>query len=141
MDIADTVPATLCNEERITVFQQFTDRLFRIGIGDTRSNRNLDMQILALVPRHLAAHAVLAATGAMQSLVTEIDERIQTGVGNQIDTAAIPAIAPVRTTPGNIFLATKTRAAVAPVTGFHFDVGFVDKFHAEPVVVFFGPGL
>jgi hypothetical protein len=87
------------------------------------------MKILALVARHLATHPILSALGTMQPLVTKIDERVQAGVCDQVDTAAIATVTPVGTTLGNEFLATKTRTAVPSVTGFRFDVGFVDKFH------------
>src|SRR5690606_2208598 len=59
----------------------------------------------------------------------EVRERIEAGVGDQPDAAAVPAVAAVGTAEGNELLAPETDAAVAARPCLDSDGRFVDEFH------------
>jgi hypothetical protein len=61
----------------------------------------------------------------------EINQRIDTAVSLEVDTAAITAIAAIRPTQGNVFLTPETDATVATVTGTHVNSSFIDEFHGS----------
>jgi hypothetical protein len=65
----------------------------------------------------------------MHSMVSKIHQGVHILHGNQIDTAAITAIAAIRTTHGNIFLAPEANGAIAAITRFYTYFRFVNKSH------------
>jgi hypothetical protein len=72
---------------------------------------------------------VLALLAAKDAGVAEIDQGVEVAVGNGPDAGALAAVAAVRPTQGNVFLAAKRGAAVAAVAGENFDARFVKEFH------------
>ena len=121
--------AALRNQQALAVGGQVADLLVGRGIDHDRTDRHADECVLAALAGHLAAHAVLAALRAVDTLVAEVDQGIDALVGNQPDAAAAAAIASVRATERNELLAPEADAAAAAVAGMDVDGGFVDKFH------------
>jgi len=64
--------------------------------------------------------------------MAKIGQGIQVVVTDQVDTAAIAAIAAIRTTPWDIFLATKMDHAVTAVACNGLDCHFVNESHDYP---------
>jgi hypothetical protein len=87
------------------------------------------MEIFAAFPDPLAALAFLAFVCTEYALITEIRQRIQAFIHDQIDTAAITSIATIRPAPRHVFLTPETQAAIAAVTGFDCNYCFINKFH------------
>ena len=62
-------------------------------------------------------------------LKPEIHQRVECCITNQVNAAANTAVAAVRTTPLNVFLATERQAAITAFPGFYLYAGFIYKFH------------
>jgi hypothetical protein len=58
-----------------------------------------------------------------------VHQRIQVGVANKVDTAAIATITAVGPTFGDIFFPAKAQTTVATLAGLYSDTGFIYKFH------------
>ena len=67
----------------------------------TRANsyRDFDLQVVTGAARHLAPGAAVTIFGAIAALVTKIDERVEAGLGHQINTAAASAITAIGAAP------------------------------------------
>src|SRR5690606_1331273 len=88
-----------------------------------------DDHVLAALAVHLPAPAVLAALGAEQLLVAEVDQGVEVLVGDQPDATAIAAVAAIRPAQRNELLAAEAHPAVAAVAGGDGDLSFVDQLH------------
>ncbi|MNS84961.1 hypothetical protein D3C72_1188070 [compost metagenome] len=106
-------------EQDFAGFGVMDDRAHRHAQGDVRSGRAV----------LVGAAAVLAALGAVQARVAEVDQRIDVAIGHRIDGAAASAVAAVRAALGDEFFAAKARHAIAAFAGDHFNGGFVYEFH------------
>ena len=98
-------------------------------IMDLRPDGHPQNDVLGSRAVLITAAPVLTALGPMQTGVAIVDQRIDVAISDRNDTAATAAIAPVRTTLGDIFLSPKARHAVAAVTSDHLDASLVDEFH------------
>jgi hypothetical protein len=58
-----------------------------------------------------------------------VGEGIQFRIRDQVDAAAVAAVAAVGTAEGNVFLPPETDTTVAAIAGFNPDEDFIDKFH------------
>ena len=103
-----------------------------VRILDDRAERHADDAVLAAPAVLVAALAAAAVVRPEVGPVTEIDERAQVAVGHQKDVPALAAIAAVGPAPGHEFFPPETDAAVTAVTGFHKELGLVDKSHRFP---------
>ncbi|CDQ10787.1 protein of unknown function [Acidithiobacillus ferrivorans] len=81
---------------------------------------------------HLAAGATMTVFSTIAALIAEVDEGIETGLSNQIDAAAAPAIAAIGAAKGDELLAAETHRSMTAVTGGHMNAHFVNKFHRKP---------
>jgi hypothetical protein len=72
--------------------------------------------------------AVLTSFGVVMLLVTKIEKRGKLDVGLDDHVPALPPVATVRPSPGNVFFTAKTEAAFPSVSGFDEDFRFIDKF-------------
>ena len=64
--------------------------------------------------------------------VAEVDKGVQVFHGLEHDVAAAAAVAAVRATEFDEFLAAERDDAVAAVAGFYVDLGLVEEFHWVP---------
>jgi hypothetical protein len=62
-------------------------------------------------------------------MISKIHQGVHIFHGNQIDAAAIPAIAAVRAAHGDIFLAPEANGAIATITRFYTHFRLVNKSH------------
>ncbi len=77
----------------------------------------------------IRAAAIFTALGFVMPHKAEIGQRVQVGIALQIDRAAIAAVAAVRPALRDVFFAPESDDAVAAISGFDFDFGFIDEFH------------
>ncbi len=119
------------NQQLFAMRHDLANVFFGIGVVHAGADRHPDQQVLALAPGHLPAHTVLAAFGTMVTLMAKIDQRIQTAVADQQDTAAVTAVTAIRAALGDELFAPKAHAAVAAIPGLDLDNRFVDEFHAS----------
>jgi hypothetical protein len=105
------------------------DELLGVGIVYTGTDRDPDPKTLALVPGHLAAHAILSTLGPMVPFVAEIHQGVESAVSNQVHVTAIAPVTAIGAAFGNIFLTTKTDAAVTAVTRLYLDHCLIDELH------------
>ena len=80
---------------------------------------------------HVLARAAAAALGAKPPLHAEVRERVDALARDEIDAAAVAAVAAVRTAARDELLAPKADAAAAAGAGLDANVGFIDEFHAS----------
>ena len=117
------------HQQALIRLDQIANQFTGIGVVSHRPDRHDHGQIGAASPGTIGAPAVLAALGAKPPGKTVIGQGIQFGVGPQVDTAAIAAIAAVGTAEGNVFLPPEADAAVAAVAGLDPDDDLIDEFH------------
>jgi hypothetical protein len=70
---------------------------------------------------------VLTSFGVVMLLVTKIEKRGKLAVGLQDHVPALPPVATVRPSPGNVFFTAKAEATVSSVSSFEEDFRFIDK--------------
>jgi len=131
MDVAEAAAATLRHLQALAVRGEVADHLVGVDIGDHGAHGHANLDVLATLAVHLAAHAALATWGLERAHVAEIDKGVEAFVGHQPHGAAASAIAAVRAAEGNELLAPEAHAAVAAVTGRDPDLRFVDEFHGR----------
>ena len=129
MHIALAAVPAMRNQQLLSVLGQVADEFFGGDIGDRGAHRHADQGVFASLAEHLPAPAVLATLRLEAALVAEVDQGVDVLIGNQPDAAAIAAVATIRSTERNKFLATKAHAAVATGAGLDVDLRFVDEFH------------
>jgi hypothetical protein len=105
------------------IVEQFPGRV----IVDLGSGWNRNIEIIAIVTVTIAAFAVPSASGAEHVVESEFEKRVFVGVGDEIDAAAVAAIATAGTALRDELLPPESNAAVPAVTGFDCDFGFVDE--------------
>jgi hypothetical protein len=71
---------------------------------------------------------VLASFGVVKGAVAKIKEGGKLAVGPKDHVPAFSAVAAVRASPGDVFLAAKADATVSSISGLHEDFGFIDEF-------------
>ena len=67
--------------------------------------------------------------------MAKVGQGIQIVVPNQVNTAAVTAVATIRSAPGNVFLATKMNHTVPAVAGNGLDCHFVYESHNSLVYI------
>jgi hypothetical protein len=65
----------------------------------------------------------------MNSMVSKIHQGVHILHGNQINTAAITAIAAIWTTHGDVFFTPEANSAIAAITRFYANFRLINKSH------------
>src|SRR5690606_36965453 len=127
--VAQPALAATGHQQALAVGGQVADHLVGVDAVHHGAGGHGDDHVLAALAVHLPAPAVLAALGAEQLLVAEVDQGVEVLVGDQPDAAAIAAVAAIRPAQRNELLAAEAHAAVAAVAGGDGDLSFVDQLH------------
>ena len=114
---------------------QIADHLAAVDVINERAERDLNAEIIGLSTRAAPAHAGPAVARAKQALMAKINQRAEARVRQQIDIAAIAAIAAVRPAFGDEFFPPETQAAVAALARLNPDGRLVNKLHGRPPLV------
>jgi hypothetical protein len=125
--IAVTAPPTFRDEDSLVGLGEIVEHLAAFVVVDNRSDWNFDFQILAVAAVTSAALTMPAAIGAKSVVVTKFQKGVFVAIGDQVNVAAVTAVAAARTTSRYKFLATKGDAAVSPIARFDCDFCFVDE--------------
>ena len=133
LDVLRVAPAAVAalGDEHAHTRRRQIGELVELALGrllvDDRADRHLQLDVGAAAAGALRAFAVGAAAGLEDFLETEVEEGVEVGGGDDVDRAAVPAIAAVGTAARDEFLPAETHGAGPAVTRGHVDVYFVDK--------------
>ena len=94
---------------------------------DERADRHGELEVLAVVAGAVRALAVLAAFGVELGMEAVVDERVGVRAGDDVDRAAVAAVAAARAAARDELLAAEREAAASAVAGCDVDVDFVDE--------------
>ena len=108
---------------------QVRQYLIGIHINHRGSHRHLEDHIFTLGTRAVTAAAGFTVFRLVAASEPVVDQRIQRLIRFHIDGTAITAVAAVRATLGNVFLAPEAQTPVASLAGFHRNGCLIDKFH------------
>ena len=136
MDVAASAHAAARHRDALAVMRKIGDELTRFFLllrilADNGPHGNLQNQILAAGTMHARALAVRAALGLEMVLETILDKGGKRGVSLHDHVAAMPAVAAIGTTFGNMSLTAEGHAACAAVTAFDVDANLVYE-HGGP---------
>jgi hypothetical protein len=113
------------------LLREVSQDLASLGVRNKGTDGYADDAVLPRSTSTVSTCAILAALGAEHRVKSEINQSIQVFGGNQKNTAAIPAIAPVRPTEWNVFFTPEPDAAIAAIASFNPDFSFVNEFHGR----------
>jgi hypothetical protein len=110
------------------------EHLASLIVGDNRSDRYFDFEILAVPAVPIASFAVPATLSTEGVIEAEFQESVFMVVGDEINIAAVTAVSAARTTTGNKLFPAKGNAAMPPITGFYCDFGFVNEHDKKAAI-------
>ena len=129
MQIAQPALSAFGETYLLSVLGQIGDDFAGLGITEHGADRHAHDHIVGGLAVTLRAAAVLAFFGLENARVAKLDQRIDIAIRDRKHAAATSAVAAVWAALGNVFFATKRRAAVATLAGVDFNFCFVDEFH------------
>jgi hypothetical protein len=128
--VAKTSAATMGGQPALSVRVTVEQQVIRLRIKYLRPNGHADNHVGSFFARTIAAFAVQTASGNVQRVVTQMEQRIQRRITNQPNVAAATSVTARRSAPGNELLAPKGSHAVAAVASFYPNLDAIDE-HAE----------
>jgi len=129
MDVAEAAGAAFGDQRARAVAVEIGDRLAARQVADDGADRHAQDEVFAAAAVAVRAHAVLAALGAEDAGVAEVDQRVEVAVGDGPDAAAAAAVAARGPTLRHVLLAPEGGRAIAAVAGDDLNLGFVEEFH------------
>src|SRR5262249_29032988 len=103
--VAATALPSLRDEQLIAVVREVAERFAGVEVADLRALRDLDQKVRAGRAGHVLAGAAAAALGAESAPHAEVGERVHALARDEIDAAAVAAVATVRPAARDEFLA------------------------------------
>lgn len=116
--VPEPAASAASNEQRLTVLGQVSERLTRIEIGNDRALGHVDVEILTRSACHVLPGAAAPSFRFEPPVHAKVDEGVNAFACNEENAASMTTIAAVGATARDVFLAPKTRAAIAAATGF-----------------------
>ena len=117
----------LADVGQIGELRRATSGMLRIAHEDERADRHGDLEVVAVAPGLERALAAAAALGVELRGEAEVNERVAVRIGDEIDRAALAAVAAIGTAARDELLAAEAERAAAAVAGLDVDVDFVDE--------------
>src|SRR5690606_16301694 len=105
VDVAEPAASAARDQHLLAVLVEVGDQLAGLPVGDDRTHRHAQHDVLAALAVAVRPAAVLAALGAEMARVAIVDQRVEVAVGLRVDAAAPPAITAVRPATGHELLA------------------------------------
>ena len=136
--VAESPTTTLSDQNLLTFLNQIGHQLIGVPIVGNGADWYRNKFVSAPATGAIGITAIAASFCGVRPDVAKIDQSIDVGITDQINTATVAAIATVGPAAWDIFFPSKTQAAVAAVTGDDFYSGFVDEFHGQRVSVICG---
>ena len=134
MQIPFTSVAALQNEFGLTVFIHVANNLTRRGVFYDRSERYVYIYVFAVFAVALVSAALAAVFGNVFAFIHKVDKAGTVPVRNEINTAALAAVAAVGSAVGNAFIPHERNRSVAAVARFYSYRFFVQKFIYEHIL-------
>src|SRR6185503_3487422 len=127
--VALSAEAPLRDQQRLVFVRQVgdLDELLALLLEDLRADRDLQGDVAARLARAQRAFAVRAAAGLEQLLEPEIEEGVEIGARDQVDAAAVTAVAAIGTAARDELLAAKAHGATAAMAGRDVNLDLVDE--------------
>ena len=127
--IAQPVPAAARHQQLLALTRDFADDLGGHGFHHLRPHGYRQEHILALLAAAIGPAALFAVLRLEPARVPVIGEGVQPFAPDEIDAAAIAAIAAIRPAERDEFLAPERQRAVTTAAGQHANRDFIDEFH------------
>ncbi len=127
--IAAPALAAFRHQQPVAVVGQIAEHLAGVEVRDDGALGHLDDQVGARRARHVLARPAAPAFGAEPPLHAKVGQRVDAFARDEIDAAAVTAVAAVRAAARDELLATKADAAAPARAGFDTDIRFVNEFH------------
>ena len=138
--VAAPALSALDDDEDLPVLGEVGEDLAGVGVLDDGADGNGDVDVGALLPLAVRAHAVLATAGDEPLLEAEGVEGVEVLVGVEADAAAVSPVAAVRAAVRLALLAAERDTAVAAIAGHDLDRRLVEKHPSETRAGGFGSG-
>ncbi len=132
MRVAQTAASALRHQHAVARVRQIRDELrlrrqLARAVEHESSHRDGEFQVMAAAARTVGPFAVTAALGRKFRMKAEVDEGVQVRAGDDVDRAAVSAVASAGTAARDIFLSPEGQTAAAAVSCRDVDVYFVDE--------------
>ena len=133
MRVAEAAASALRDQHALPLLGQIGEqRVAALSLAcgllvDERADRNRELEIGAAVAGAVGAHAVLAALGRELGMEAEVDEGVDVRAGDDVDRAAVSAVAAAGAAARDELLAAERETAAPAVSGFDVNVDFVYK--------------
>src|SRR5258706_2078201 len=131
--IAASAASAMRDQNALAGLGEVGDGFVGLLVVRNGANRNQQRHVVAGVASAVRTFAVAAAIGLEFAVVAVAQQRVVVGIGLEVDAAAAAAIAAGGSAARNVFFAAKRDAAVAAVTGFYVDFGFVNEHRKNPI--------
>ena len=131
MAIAEAAIAAAGEAHALPDFRQIGKQDLAVLIENLGAGRHFQNRIGALAARPVLAHAVHPGGRLEMLLVAVIDQSIEAGNAFGDDIAAAAAVAAIRATEFNEFLAPERQASGATVARTNINPGSIEKFHRK----------
>jgi hypothetical protein len=127
MRVAKTAAATARSQPTVVWVTEVVKQIARCSVKDLCANRDAHDQVGARAARTIRALAMRTALGNVLRVITQMQERVQRGIGDEHDVAAATAIAARWSTTRHKLLAPESCNAVTAVTALNMNLGAIDK--------------
>ena len=127
--VAQAATATVSNLLALSVGRQVRKELPGIDVVNHRPCRNPYLQIVTRTAGFISPGPALPAFRTEFPRDAKVGERIDRGVGDQVNAAAMAAVAAVGTAAFDVLLTPKAQRTMPSVAGNNADCCFVDEFH------------
>ena len=121
------------DEDALSRLREVVKEVTALEVENDSAQGNGNLEIVSALSMLVAAFAMPAAVRTERVVVAEFQERVFLIVGDQVDAAAVTAVASARTASGDKLFPPKGNTAVPAVSGVHRDFGFVYE-HGEKSV-------
>jgi hypothetical protein len=123
------------HEHALLVHGEVGDERQLIGsallLEDERPDGYVDLEVGGRVTGLVGTLPVLTVLGFEFGMEPEVDERVLGGRRDDVDRAAVAAVATIGTATRNELLTAKTQASASTVAGDHVDVYFIDEHRPQ----------
>ena len=127
--IAETMKTALRDQQVLAIHGEIANQLISVINKYLRADRHGNQQILTAAAALVTPFAGTTVCRLKTAVETEIGERVDAILRDQIDTAAIAAVTAVRPAERDIFLTAEADDAVAALARADINLSFIYEFH------------
>ena len=127
--VAEAAAAAEGHQQLLATVGEIAEQDAGAGIAHLGAAGHADAEGIATGAGAAVGAAATAVDGLKQTLVLEVQQGLEVGVGLQQHVAAAAAVAAGGATGRNVFLAAERHDAVAATAGLDGDAGLIDELH------------